>query len=152
MFDKEIKCKEGIVLKIFHKDYGFLFKGDTQISEEIFRCGGMFSGFHEGYVNLIKYEVQPDGFDYGTHVIINTSGKIVLAVDNMLYYPQHVTGNVGAIQDKYFNLITGEFIVEGYHAVISPKSVFVAEKCHNLEHTNKMYKIDKITCKLETLE
>jgi hypothetical protein len=72
----------------------------VKISDEIFRRGGLCSGFKDNYCQLIKYNKHKgrpkktkrldDIFSMGDSVIVDMNGKIVLESDSCLEYPYHL--------------------------------------------------------------
>jgi hypothetical protein len=100
--------------------YGHLYYNESKVSDLIFRKGGMGGEFKDGYCTLINYVRTEEkgknnsGFSFGTHVIINHLGEIVLSKDSGLDYPSHIGGHLGSIGNYIYDLRTG--------AAIAPKS------------------------------
>ena len=100
-------------------NYGILCKDGIPISKKIFRTGGMCSGYKDGYCSLILYKPDkksPEGYDSGTHVIVDETGKVCLKADNMLHYPRHHKGIIATMNNTYYNLKTGDIILNGKYS------------------------------------
>jgi len=142
--------------------YSHLYKDGVKVSDEIFRKGGLCSGFKEGYCELIHYtrtkepKKNDEGFSFGSSAIVNTNGKICLSKVG-LDYPYHSGGNVGSVGDYYYNLLTGEKICH------RPSSVITGVECLYLEHRYNfdyyevkipvgVYKLNKNTLELTKID
>lgn len=158
----ELSEKESENLRIVDSKYSHLYKDGVKVSDDIFRKGGICHGFKEGYCNLILYtrtnepKKNDSGFSFGTHVIVNTEGKICLS-GKSLDTPYHTGGNVGSVGDYYYNLLTGEKIC------YRPSSVIMGVECLYLEHRYNfdyyevkipvgVYKLNKITLELTKID
>lgn len=146
-------------------EYSHLYKDGVKISNEVFRRGGMCSGFKEGYCQLIHYnrmkdkKKYPEGFDWGTHVIINEKGEVAMRAPKFdsIY---HLGGNVASIKDVLYNLLTGEPII--YYS--SSRSVngannLIIEHRYSFEYMRDkvdvptgVYSLNKITCELTKID
>lgn len=148
--------------RIVNMKYSHLYKDGVKISDDIFRKGGLCSGFKEGYCVLINYtrtkepKKNDEGFSFGYSVIVNTEGKVCLSTSG-LDYPYHVGGNVGSVGNYYYNLLTGEKIC------YRPSSVITGVECLYLEHRYNfdyyevkipvgVYKLNKITLELTKID
>jgi len=133
--------KNGIDLVYLFEDYGFLYKGAERISDELFRLGGLSDGFEGVYCMLIRYKVEPDGIDFGTHVIVDIDGDIVLKEDastlSNLYLLQ---GCIAVMNSNYYSLITGKIIVKG-HSTIKCSSYLFVENTYDKQYELGVYKI-----------
>ena len=136
--------------------YSYLYKNGIKISNEIFRKGGLCSGFKNGYCNLIHYSNVEKGNvgQLGKSCIINSDGKIVLIQDNLIHYPYHLKGNIGYVEGKYYNLLTSELIVDAgsnYGSLRSKDYLFI-ENNYNKNYQKGVWKINWITCEVEVFE
>jgi hypothetical protein len=158
----KLSKKESENSRIVELKYSHLYKDGIKVSDEIFRKGGLCSGFKEGYCGLIHYtrtkelKKNDNGFSFGDSVIINTEGKICLSRAG-LDYPYHVGGNVGSVGNYYYNLLTGEKIC------YRPSSVIVGKECLYLDNKYTfdyyevkipvgVYKLNKITLELTKID
>jgi len=154
--------KESENSRIVNLKYSHLYKDGVKVSNEIFRKGGLCSGFKDGYCSLILYtrtkepKKNDSGFSFGTHVIVNTEGKICLE-GKSLDSPHHSGGNIGSVGNYYYNLLTGEKIC------YRPSSVITGIECLYLEHRYNfdyyevkipvgVYKLNKITLELTKID
>ena len=149
---KWIVDKEG---KSVRNNYGYLCKDGIQICNTVFRKGGMCGGFKDGFCSLILYTPNdsPEGYSSGTHVIVDETGKVCLSADNMLDYPYHIKGVVGKLGNIYYNLKTGEVILDGSFnsATYASKSI-ESEKYLFAEGSKVVYQIELSTGKLTIIE
>jgi hypothetical protein len=153
----EMKDNKGNILDN-SGSYSHLYHNDLKVSDSIFRKGGLSSGFKDGYAELIYYkQTKPHtekehGFDYGIHVLINKLGDICLSGTKMDSYPYHCGGNLGKLKDTYYNLCTGEEIINvGSGDKINGTNYLIVE--HRYDWYNKslprgVYRIDKLTCEI----
>lgn len=158
----ELSEKESESSRIVELKYSHLYKDGVKVSEDIFREGGICHGFKDGYCNLIYYtrtkesKKNDNGFSFGTHVIVNTEGKVCLS-GKSLDSPYHTGGNVGSVGNYYYNLLTGEKIC------YRPSSVIVGEECLYLDNKYNfdyyevkipvgVYKLNKITLELTKID
>lgn len=158
----ELSEKESENSRIVEMKYSHLYKDGTKVSDDIFREGGLCSGFKEGYCGLIHYtrtkesKKNDEGFSFGSSVIVNTEGKVCLTRDG-LDYPYHIGGNVASVGNYYYNLLTGEKIC------YRPSSVITGVECLYLEHRYNfdyyevkipvgVYKLNKITLELTKID
>lgn len=158
----KLSNKESENPRIVDLKYSHLYKDGVKVSDEIFRKGGLCSGFKEGYCGLIHYiktkesKKNNSGFSFGNHVILNTEGKICLEGKG-LDYPYHSGGNVGSVGNYYYNLLTGEKICH------RPSSGITGVECLYLEHRYNfdyyevkipvgVYKLNKITLELTKID
>lgn len=148
--DKQQKDDRIVKLK-----YSQLYKDGVKISDDIFRKGGLCNGFKDGYCELIKYERKEtslDGFDTGSHVIVNGDGKVCLT-NNGLDYPYHMGGHLGSLGGYYYNLLTGEKICVRPSNTVNGKNFLIIENRYNFDYYEVklpvgVYKLDKITLEL----
>ena len=148
--------------RIVSMEYSHLYKDGIKISDEIFRKGGLCTGFKEGYCVLLHYirTNEPgknnNGFSFGKSVIVNTEGKICLEGKG-LEYPYHNSGNLGTLGDYYYNLLTGEKICHKPSSVVKGKEYLYLEFRYNFGyHKVKIpvgvYKLNKMTLELTKID
>lgn len=148
-------------------NYGHLCKDGVQICDSVFRVGGLCGGFKDGYCSLILYipNDSEEGYDSGTHVIVDETGKVCLKAENGLNHPYHFNGVVASLEKKYYNLKTGEVILDGSYktggyiserSVKSDHYVFLEgcsiEKTPSHNRKNIVYQIEFSTGKLTIIE
>lgn len=143
-------------------NYSHLYKDGNQVCDIVFRRGGYSGNFKDGYASLILYTQNGEhtakrhGFDFGTHVIINESGKVCLSSEGVSNYPAHLGGNIGKLKDTYYDLRTGEAILTcSSSSSIRGQNFIIVE--HQYDWYNKnlqlgVYKIDKQTCEFEKID
>ena len=144
------------------ENFSHLYFNGELMCDKIFRKGGMGGDFKDGYCSLIYYIQKENhtkkrhGFDFGTHVIINKLGNIVLSGGGISDYPSHRGGNVGKLKDSYYNLLNGQVILTASSSdTINSKNYIILE--HRYDWYNKelplgIYKIDKKTCSIEKID
>ncbi|MCK9273432.1 hypothetical protein M0P65_07895 [Candidatus Gracilibacteria bacterium] len=169
----EEDLNNGFTLKFFNHNlngsenkekYGTLYKDDHQISTEVFRVGGNCAGFKDGYCVLIHYKIRSDdpkhnSYDFGTHVIVNELGEIRLKANTIMEYPYHIGGIVGCLKNSYYNLETGEIILDGTFSLgkkyvkknilKSSKYIFIEIKDNQKDY---VYQIELLTGKIKIYE
>jgi len=156
----ELKDKEGDIIKNQAK-YSHLYHNGLRVNDLIFRQGGISNGFKDGYCSLIHYTKEKgqreDGFSFGTHVIINRLGEIVLAGTGIASYPSHCGGNVGKLNDTYYNLMTGEKIFNARcsSGSITSKNYIIVE--HRYDWYDKslplgVYMLNNQTCEYTKID
>lgn len=116
--------------KQHYKDFGYLCKEDTQLSNEVFRVGGLgCKGFKSGYANLLWYDrtnKSSDGnFPSGLQCIVNGLGEIILKSSSICTSLYLLEGCIATMNNKYYNLITGEVVAKGYSTIKSKEYLFV---------------------------
>jgi hypothetical protein len=119
--------------------YSHLYHNGLKVTDLIFRKGGTGGKFKDGYCKLIHYvrtkepKKNDSGFSFGTNVIINHLGDIVLSRDSGLDYPNHIGGHLGSIGNYIYDLRSGK--------AIAPKSStsIVGAKCIIIEHRYDWY-------------
>lgn len=152
-----MKDKDGNEVENRQK-YSHLYRNGVQIGSKIFRKGGAGGDFKDGYCQLIHYTKKRHGYDFGIHVIINESGDIVLSGTEISSYPHHCGGNLGKLKDCYYNLLTGEPIIEGSSSehIDGKNYLLVSHKYEWYSKTVKMplgiYRINKSTCEIEKID
>jgi hypothetical protein len=158
----ELSEKESESSRIVDLKYSHLYKDGVKVSEDIFRKGGICHGFKDGYCGLIYYTrtKQPkknsSGFSFGTHVIVNTEGKICLE-GKSLDSPYHIGGNVGSVGNYYYNLLTGEKIFYRPSTVITGGEYLYLDNRYNFDYYEVklpvgVYKLNKITLELTKID
>lgn len=134
----EILAEGGQFVVENREKYSHLYHNDLKISDEVFRRGGTGGKFKDGYCSLIHYvEKEPHtekkhGFDFGTHVIINNLGEIVMGRKG-LDYPSHIGGHLASINNYIYDLRSGD--------AIAPKSstTIIGTSCIIIEHRYDWY-------------
>ena len=105
--------------------------------------------------SYVEEKANKSGFDFGTHVIVDAFGKVVMS-GGFSDHPTHIGMHVARMKDVYYNLLNGEKIV-----AISSSSPINGEKYIIIEHRydwyNKnlplgVYKLDKSTCELTKID
>jgi hypothetical protein len=147
----------GIILKQLdlpnNRDrYGLLYRNDIQLSDHIFRIGGMSNGFNnKPYTMLIDYGVITskltdckDIKSFGDHCIIDINAVIVFRSTNIIDHPYYLQGVIAVCNNKYYNLLTGKLILEGSTTIKSKNYLFVEHSYsgYNKELPLGVYKID----------
>jgi hypothetical protein len=142
-------------------NYGILCKDGIPISKEIFREGGMCSGYRDGYCSLILYKPDKksaEGYDFGTHVIVDETGKVCLKAENMLDSLYLNKGVIATMGGTYYNLKTGEVILDGKYSsnsyinsssIHSDSYIFVEG---HVDGKNVVYQIDYKTGQCTTIQ
>ena len=116
-----------------------------KLSNDIFRVGGMASGFKDRpYCELIYYKnVSTDkNPDLGTHCLIDTEGKIVFKCEGALHYPHYYGGVIVSCNNVYYNLKTGQPFAEGHHSIKSSQFIFVECSSYRDKFPKGVYKIN----------
>lgn len=157
----KLSKKETEDSRIVDYKYSHLYHNGLQVSELIFRKGGIGGIFKDGYCQLIHYnrdKKKDCGFSYGEHVIINESGKIVLKEGSFSGdYPHHDGGNVAHMKDLYYDLRTGKpFMVKSSDSIDGKNTIIVNHRYHwygkDLNIPVGIYKIDKETCEVTKID
>lgn len=146
-------------------EYSHLYKDGVKISNEVFRRGGICSGFKDGYCQIIQYQPKknkkdyPDGYGDLRHVIVNAEGKIVLSSESSFNYPYHTGGNVASMGDVYYNLLTGEPIIYKPSTIIKGVKAMIIEHRYDFDYMKKVvdvpkgiYSLNLITCELTKID
>lgn len=103
-------------------------------------------------IHYVRDKARQGGFSFGTHVIINRLGEIVLSGTGISSYPYHSGGHVGQLKDTYYDLRTGDPILTASSSgAISSKNLIIIE--HRYDWYNKdlplgVYTINKETCEV----
>ena len=158
----ELSKKELENSRIVELKYSHLYKDGVKVSDDIFRKGGICSGFKEGYCSLIHYtrtnesKKNDNGFSFGDSVIVNTEGKICLSGKG-LNYPHHTGGNIGSMGDYYYNLLTGEIICRRPSTVIIGEEYIYIDHRYNFDYYKVnisvgVYKLNKNTLELTKID
>lgn len=158
----KLSKKESENSRIVNSKYSHLYKDGVKVSDEIFRKGGLCTGFKEGYCGLIHYtrtkesKKNDEGFSFGSSVIVNTEGKVCLTRDG-LDYPYHSGGNVGSVGNYYYNLLTGEKICYRPSSVITGVEYLYLDNRYNFDYYEVkipvgVYKLNKITLELTKID
>lgn len=133
---RKIELKDSKGNPIDNRDsYSHLYHNDLKVSDEVFRRGGIGGKFKDGYCSLIHYvkdKKNSNGFDFGTHVLINHLGEICMGKKG-LDYPYHIGGHLGSIGNYIYDLRNGK--------AIAPKSstIITGINCIIIEHRYDWY-------------
>ena len=163
------KLGDGFELRPIKEDdeleYSHLYKDGVKISNEVFRRGGICSGFKDGYCQIIQYQPKkdkkkyPDGYGDSRHVIVNAEGKIVLSCESSFDSIYHTGGNVASKGDVYYNLLTGEPIIYKSSTTIKGAKAIIIEHRYDFDYMKKVvdvpkgvYSLDLITCELTKID
>lgn len=133
-------------------EYYFLYKNDIKVQDCLYRKGGFFNPFKDGYCSLIEY----DPFDKkssGIHVIIDSDGEVVMESDNNLKYISHIKGIIATKGEYYCNLKTGTIIAKGSNSFKTNTHIFVNNSYdYKKEFPTGVYKICYTTGEVEFTE
>ena len=155
----QILAEGGQVVLENRSKYSHLYRNGEQVSDQVFRKGGMGGDFRDGYCSLIHYtrdSKRDDGFSFGTHVIINGLGEIVLSGTGISDYPSLCGGHLGKLKDTYYDLRTGEPVLTASSSgAISSKNLIILE--HRYDWYKKslplgVYTINKATCEVTKID
>lgn len=155
----EMKDSTGKAI-VNRENYSHLYHKGLKISNEVFRKGGMGGIFKDGYCELIHYtpETNPEksskGFSFGTFIIINHLGDIVLKGGKFSSdHPHHIGGHLASIKDYIYDLRTGKAISPKSSSAVVGKNSIIIE--HRYEWYNKevtlplgIYQIDFKTAEI----
>lgn len=118
-------------------NYGQLYRNGIKLNENIFRIGGLCTGFNDNpYCMLIYYGNTTsklkdcrDINSIGFHCIIDTNGDIKLQAKNEFYSKlYYLKGCIAVDNDLYYDLETGKVIAKGNTRIESTKYLFVENK------------------------
>jgi len=156
----EIFTEEGKVVETTEQ-YFNLYHNGLKMLDLVFRKGGMCNGFKDGYCSLIHYKLKEKhteerhGFDFGTHVIINMLGNIVLSSHSITDYPNHIGGHLGSSKGYIYDLRTGKAIAPKTSTSIKGTKSIIIEHRYDWETKEVnpalplgIYQIDLETCEL----
>lgn len=157
----EILAEGGQFVLENSEKFSHLYHNGEKVNDEVFRKGGMGGKFRDGYCELIHY-VQENphtekrhGFNFGKHVIINSDGIIVLS-ENSLKHPSHMGGNIGRLDETYYDLTCGKPILKGGFAesISGNKFIIVEHRYHwyNEDLPLGIYMLDKTSCTYEKID
>jgi hypothetical protein len=125
-----------------NSNYCHLYHNDLKVSDLIFRKGGTGGKFKDGYCELIHYvrtkepKKNDSGFSFGTHVIINHLGEIVLKGGSFSSdYPCHIGGHLAYIGNYIYDLRSGK--------AIAPKSSTTIKGANNIIIEHRYHWYDK---------
>lgn len=125
-------------------NYGHLYnKEGKQLSNKIFRIGGMGGKFKDGYCELLTYTKSAYKKGYGSEslwVLINEDGKIVYEAKGQFEYFYHMGGRIISENNKYIDVVTKKEICTSYSSIYSSSYIFANVY---LEHKQVVYQIDK---------
>ena len=124
--------KEAENQRIVNLKYSHLYHNGLKVSNHIFRKGGMSGKFKDGYCELIHYvrtnqkEKNDNGFSFGTFVVINHLGEIVLEGNKLSSdHPHHIGGHLGSRGNYIYDLRTGEAIAPKSSDTIAGKNCII---------------------------
>jgi hypothetical protein len=159
----EILAEGGQFVLDNREKYSHLYHNGSKVTDLIFRKGGTGGKFKDGYCKLIHYTQKEEhtekrhGFDFGTHVIINHLGDIVLKAPSGLDYPNHIGGHLGSIGNYIYDLRIGKAIAPKSSTTITGKNCIIIE--HRYDWYDKevklplgVYQIDYWTAELTKLD
>jgi hypothetical protein len=142
--------------------YSHLYHNALKVSDEIFRKGGIGGKFENGYCSLIRYTLDKphteklDGFNSGTHVIVNHLGDICIESTG-LDYPYHLSWHIASIGNYLYDLRNGKAIAPKSSTIIEGKKYIIIE--HKYDWYNKevqlplgIYKINTKTVTITYLD
>jgi hypothetical protein len=159
----ELTKKESEDSHTVNSNYCHLYHNDLKVSNLIFRKGGISHGFKDGYCSLIHYvrtkepKKNNSGFSFGTHVIINHLGEIVLGAPSSLDHPYHIGGHLASIGNYIYDLRTGKAIAPKSSTTIKGINCIIIE--HRYDWYDKevklplgIYRIDFQTAELSLID
>lgn len=163
----ELSEKEKENSRTVDMKYSHLYHNGLKVSDKIFRKGGTGGKFKDGYCKLIHYvrskepKKNDSGFSFGTHVIINNLGEIVMSPLMMnissLNYPNHIGGHLGSIGNYIYDLRNGKAIAPKSSTSIVGMNCIIVE--HRYDWYDKevklplgIYRIDFSTCELTLID
>lgn len=158
--------------------YSHLYRGDTKLSDTVFRRGGLSFGYRDGFCELITYDKRADLnhelntgkkfnrvdeiFDYGRHCIVDQAGNIRLRDENMLSTIRLVRGRIATMDGLVYDLETGNKIalITSGNCTITGMTCMIIEHAYDFEcYQNKfkefktgIYKIDFATAEVTRLD
>ena len=127
-------------------NYSHLYKDGVKLSDAILRRGGFCSGFKDGFCQLIVYDNVKQSI--GKDCILNEKGEIVFKAKENFKHVYHVDGVIASQNNKYYNLLTGEEICEGYDRLRTKEFIFIGSSLG----TSSVYKINIKTGKYKIYE
>jgi hypothetical protein len=147
-----VNLNNGFKLIPFDNDnnYSHLYKDGKQVSTEIFRKGGMCTGFTDGYCILINYTIEKDGtwgLSSGTFVVVNSRGEIVKYQKSTLTYIYHRGGCIISEGDEIFCLKTNKIIMKKSGSIMRTENYLFAQEGHK----GPIYKIEIATGNYEII-
>jgi hypothetical protein len=123
--------------------YSHLYKDGIKVNDKIYRAGGMTSGFKDGYCSLIEYTGMTEDNDH-KFVIINENGENALE-GNRYDAPHHFKGVIALLNDKLYNLKTGEIIIRRYDGSIKSSQYMFVSNVFNEKYKLGVWQIDWYT-------
>jgi hypothetical protein len=156
---RKIELKDSKGNPIYNRDnYSHLYHNDLKVSNEVFRRGGTGGEFKDGYCKLIHYvknKKNSNGFDFGTHVIINHLGEICMGkkeFDN----PNHIGGHLCSIGNYIYDLRNGKAIApKSSTSIIGTNCIIVEHKYdwyNDVELPLGIYRIDFQTAEITKID
>jgi hypothetical protein len=128
----EIKNQAGKVIENRDK-YSTLWRDGKEVTDLVFRKGGVGGDFKNGWCDLILYRKDPTkatGFDYGVWVLINRDGEVILESKKFSSnHPKYIGGIIGELDGYYYNLITKQKVAPtGSNRIITGSSIIIEHK------------------------
>lgn len=118
--------------------FSHLYHNDAKVSDVVFRKGGFGGEFKDGYCELIMYRQKEEhtkkrhGFDFGTFVIINQSGDIVMEGGSFSSeHPHHIRGHIASLGESIYDLRTGKAIAPKCSNPIKGLNYMIIEHRYN---------------------
>ena len=139
--DKDYKKKWNVINSA--DDFGIIMRNGNIVNDKLFRIGGLTTLIEgEQYISLL---LQKESF-YSKKIMdmakssgtanhldnqttfLNNNGEIAIIFETKLSYPRIVGGCIYAVDNKYYNIKTQEFICSGYVSMKSKDFLFVESK------------------------
>ena len=146
-------------------EYSHLYHNDLKVSDLVFRKGGMGGKFRDGYCELIHYVLEKDpkksnteGFDFGTFVIINRLGDIVMKGGRFSSdHPHHIGGCLASVGNYIYDLRNGKAIAAKSSTTIKGvKSIIIEHRYDWYDKEVKLplgiYQIDFDTAEITKID
>ena len=160
----ELLAEGGQIVLDNKMKYSHLYHNGLKVSDEVFRVGGMGGKFKGDYCDLIHYTQEKPhtedrlGFSFGTFVIINKSGDIVMRGGTFSSdHPYIIGGHLASKGDYIYDLRSGKAIApKGSTRIDGAKSLIVE---HRYDWYNKevqlplgIYAIDYFTAEIVKID
>lgn len=116
--------------------YGAIYKDGVKLTDDLFRVQ-MGSKFESDFC-VLGYK------EFDSSCAINTKGEVVLT-HNGFSSGIYIKNNTASIHRKYYNLFTGELIIEGYYSSTLKTDEFLFFELKS----GQVCKLNTITCETE---
>jgi hypothetical protein len=134
-------------------DFGHLYLDGKQVSEKLFRIGGVNGSGDEQYTQLIRYDeayydnhIAKDLKDKrhleSVHCIVDSKGEVKVVFET-LHHGYLCGGQLYSIGTKFYNIESGEYYGDG-SSVESGEFLFLKIKYHEDNEMIGVWKINKI--------